>query len=823
MDIPSAKPDIDPPLTVSNDEPLRGEEVTVSTVISNLGVVTAYDVLVRFEDNSSLGKVLIADVVVDELAPGSNTTVSAIWTATYPLGEHNISVIVDPLNEIPELNEDNNLNYTLVNVLPVPDLVVTTTDLTVNPASPVRDKEASISVTVRNIGDDATSAFSVNFYDELVLLGSASISNLPSGQMGIASVTWNPSTPGSRNITAVVDEANDITESNEANNEVKRVIQVLNYPDLLASSVSFQVAGASASQTFVNNQVIITATIYNIGESNADPFSVVFWRNYAEVIGITNISGLNAGTMTTTSVIWISEIEAIGGLYQNNTITAVVNPASNATIVHIPEMDDPMNDNNVASQVLLVIDNRPDLAVYNGRVQSGAVNVTNATVGENVHVLFDVKNVGIIGASNVNIRMTLVNATTDLLLYSQTRNFAVGETVSYDVTWVVNMTSGSYSIVINVDTGADSDQSDNVLDLDFSIDALTAPELSIDIDLGGKYEYTPGASIFVQGTVTRTSNDAPLANQLVRVKITDTEGFPVTTEFTDTTDATGQFYVIVPVPSDREGWQFLSVTVDTIEGEFTATEDINIIAPFTPETIPAWVYLLIVAIVIAVIVIFSLYLYRVGLGRMVECGNCGALIPEASKRCPKCGVQFETDTAKCSECGAWIPAKAETCPECGAKFMTEPVEPGQAPGYIEAMRKQYEEFIDGFREQAKTALGNKFSEEKFQEWLQTEPNYLPFEEWLRKEEMGRKSGVFPCPACGMLNPRDAQVCSRCGTVFEQVATEEPSAPKEEKKSPFRRIVRRSESKPAKEETKEGPKEEEASTEPKVEEGENKPQ
>jgi len=197
--------------------------------------------------------------------------------------------------------------------------------------------------------------------------------------------------------------------------------------------------------------------------------------------------------------------------------------------------------------------------------------------------------------------------------------------------------------------------------------------------------------------------------------------------------------------------------------------------------------------VIAVIVIFSIYLYRVGLGRMVECGNCGALIPEASKHCPKCGVEFEADTAKCSECGAWIPVKAESCPECGAKFLTEPLEGEEGSGYIETTRKRYDEYVDGFRTQAKAALGNKYSEEKFQEWLKTEPNYLPFEEWLRKEEMSRKSGVFACPSCGTLNPRDAKVCNRCGTVFEQPKVEPspPTVEEREKKGTFRRIVRRS--------------------------------
>ena len=63
-------------------------------------------------------------------------------------------------------------------------------------------------------------------------------------------------------------------------------------------------------------------------------------------------------------------------------------------------------------------------------------------------------------------------------------------------------------------------------------------------------------------------------------------------------------------------------------------------------------------LVSAVIIAFSAYLYKYGLGRMVECGECAALIPEASKRCPKCGVQFEPGTAKCSECSAWIPSNS---------------------------------------------------------------------------------------------------------------------------------------------------------------------
>lgn len=807
LDILGAKPDIDPPFTVSDPTPLRGSEVELTTVINNIGVVTAYDILIRFQDNSSAGMVLIKDYVIDELAPESSITVTVNWTATYPLGNHTLSVTVDPLNEIPELNEDNNYNSTVVNVLGVPDLVVTTGDISTDPTSMVRGKTGSISVNVRNIGDNAISAFNVSFYDDDALIGKREISNLPSGQIGVASISWTPSTPGTHILSVKVDEENVIVESNEADNQAARAVVVRDYPDLLASAVRFSVNGLAVSSVYVNTEVTITVDIYNIGESTADPFTVVFWLNEEEVIGIVEANAMAAGTIASVSTTWIAEIMPDLGLYQDNNISVELNPASNATITHINEMDDPTNANNWANQVLEVVDNRPDMAASNGRVIA-----SSATIGQKVFVLFDLDNVGIIDGTDIIVKVSLVNETIDMPIFTQTVNVGAGESLSYNVSYVVNVTSGNYTFVVDVDAGADSDQSDNVLEIDFTV---VVPSPRISINLGNNYDYAPGTSIFVQGTITQSGSNAPLAGQPVKVKIVDSQGFPLTSEYTATTNANGQFTSWVLVPSGQEGTQRLVVTVDTIEGEYSEDVNINIIAPFAPETIPSWVYLLIVAIVIAVIVIFSLYLYRVGLGRMVECGNCGALIPEASRHCPKCGVEFETDTAKCSECGAWIPSKAESCPDCGAKFMTEPVEAGQAPGYIEAMRKQYEEYIEAFRGQAKAALGSKYSEEKFMEWLQTEPNYLPFEEWLRKEEMSRRSGVFPCPACGTLNPRDSKICNRCGTVFEQQGKSE--APKaEEKKSPFRRIVRRSS------EPKEAPKEPEApKEEPK--ETEDKPQ
>ncbi|MCE5260416.1 MAG: hypothetical protein LLG21_00335, partial [Euryarchaeota archaeon] len=797
--IPGAKPDIDPPFTVSNRTSLRGSVVVLSTTVRNAGVVTAYDITVRFRDNTTGWYV---DRVIESLAPQAEIDVSVNWTADYPLGNHTLSVMVDPLNKIPELNEGNNFNSTTVTVLGVPDMAIVPADVVIDPSIPERDRRTSIIVHISNLGDFTASAFNVSFYDGDDLIGNASMPNIPIGQKGVASITWTPTTAGPHSIKVIVDEKNAIVEGSKDNNMVEVETNVADYPDLITIDLNFLINGMAGNEANLDDEIQIVTVVHNDGESSASGFNVVFWLNGESVIGVVPVTRLDAKTATTVSLDWDPSTMMNISQRNNITILVVVNPGTNTTYTHIHEIDDPLNNNNKAHQNLLVKDNRPDIAITDVMIQSNDANVTSGTQGERIKISFTVKNVGLVDATNINVGVYL-ESNGRLVLFEENRNIAEGGTVKYTVTWTVNVSKAEYTLSINTDVGLDANPDDNEYRIPFEVVALNP---NIDLELS-KVNYAPGDAIIVNGQVTQGDHHAPLTGLTVKAVLTDATGLPLSIEQTVKTDEEGRFYAVVQVPSGKEGNHLLKVTVAHSEGNFSATSDIKIIAPFTPQSIPTWVYLLIVAIVIAVIVIFSIYLYKVGLGRMVECGNCGALIPEVSKHCPKCGVEFEADTAKCSECGAWIPVKAESCPECGAKFLTEPLEGEEGSGYIETMRKQYDDYIEGFRSQAKAALGNKYSEEKFQEWLKTEPNFLPFEEWLRKEEMGRKSGVFACPACGTLNPKDAKVCNRCGTVFEQPKAE-PQAPKaeeKEKKGTFRRIVRRaSEPKPEKPSQAEAP-------------------
>jgi len=180
--------------------------------------------------------------------------------------------------------------------------------------------------------------------------------------------------------------------------------------------------------------------------------------------------------------------------------------------------------------------------------------------------------------------------------------------------------------------------------------------------------------------------------------------------------------------------------------------------------IPYWLFLIIVAAAVAVVIGVTAYWKVYGLGKMVECGECGAFIPEDATTCPKCGVEFEKDMAKCSNCQAWIPVDVKQCPECGVEFATGQLEMAD---YQEKMKLQYDEVVAKFKQEAGRQLGRSLSDAEFQEWWRKQPTFLTFEDWLREEEEMRKMGSKPCPTCGTLNSVTATVCHKCGSLMRE--------------------------------------------------------
>ncbi len=159
-------------------------------------------------------------------------------------------------------------------------------------------------------------------------------------------------------------------------------------------------------------------------------------------------------------------------------------------------------------------------------------------------------------------------------------------------------------------------------------------------------------------------------------------------------------------------------------------------------------YWLLIALVIVVAVVGVLLLLRqTARGKLVECGECGQLIPENATACPKCGAEFETDLVRCSRCGSTIPARSTACPECAAQLIGKPEEAARDPE-----RQAYNDFVERYRTESKKELGDNYSEGAFWDWWKRQPTYLPYSQWRLQQQQGTRAGMGAPPAAAQAPP-----------------------------------------------------------------------
>jgi subtilase family serine protease len=793
LSIPGALPDLDPPLWASNSQPLRGSNVTLSTNITNSGVVNAYNVLVRFRDETSTVP-WSKDVIIHAIEPGETVYLQVIWVASYPLSDHTLSVMLDPENTMREMDKGNNYNSTVVSVMGVAVLSVSGGDVTVSPASPTTNGSVVIDAVIHNSGDITANQVNISFMDRLpsgqtVLIGYNVIPSILMGSTELTSIDWVPTRPGTHTLTVTI-KWGIPNQSISSNNETI-VVLVKNYADLTPSAISFR----SGTPVYVGQSVIIDVNVNNVGETTATDIKVSFWLGSVgsgTFLGQTSVAQIAAGQASVASMTW-TVLPATGERVQVRSISVEVNPGH-----PIPEV---RYDNNIRVQSVNVVDNRPDLKFTGGiEVTTANVSVDEAVIGQTIRIRVNVTNEGWTPAMGVVVLFSFVDSDNFTVnVGTEAFNFNPNQTRMIDLTYAVGalgVTIGNYTIKVTADSDVGINETNELNNFITRSFVVNAPNPSIDTAISS-YEVKPDTDIVISGEVTNSLTQSKLSGVQVIVAIINSEGVRMSDNLTTTTSSQGTFSRTVHVPADLvKGTYMIKVIVIVPGGSPVVKNSPQFqVLPLSPDDlgISLWIWILIIVLVLVSILIGSWLIYR-GLGRMVECGECGSLIPEASKRCPKCGVEFESGTAKCSQCGAWIPAASKECPECGAKFATEPMVEEENE-YIKKMRGEYDEFVSPYREQAKGALGKKYSEAKFAEWWKKQPSYVTFERWLSQEEEKRKVAgtAFPCPVCGTLNVKGSAICHKCGTVFDALKGTEGGpggAVKEGDQKPLRRIVRR---------------------------------
>jgi RNA polymerase subunit RPABC4/transcription elongation factor Spt4 len=159
--------------------------------------------------------------------------------------------------------------------------------------------------------------------------------------------------------------------------------------------------------------------------------------------------------------------------------------------------------------------------------------------------------------------------------------------------------------------------------------------------------------------------------------------------------------------------------------------------------LPLWLWLVIAAAAVVAILVVLLVFRRQAAGKLVECGECGELIPEDATVCPKCGAEFESDLVRCSRCSSTIPADSQFCPECSAQLLGKPGEDASDPE-----RQAYMDFTEKFRAEGKKELGDNYTESSFWDWWKRQPTYVPFSQWKVQQTKGTPRPGMSQPPVG---------------------------------------------------------------------------
>jgi ribosomal protein L40E len=781
MTIPGALPDLTSVVvTVYPSGPMNHQVAIVNATVYNTGAVAAHNVSASFQDKTDTYTQSIGTGTVGTVPVDGSAVISVLWTAQAPLDPlaHNISTIVDPLNTVPELDETLVTGYTTVFVQNLPDLEVRSelSEIWTVPTDIVVNTAVQLSANIHNVGDLTTPDIVVDFYDEpnglaRTLIANTTVSGITWNSLAIATVSWTPTESGPHTVYVFVNGGNAGPHPYEdeisfTNNEASRSFTVLTPPDLVLSNLQFSPSGSVPG----GDLLTITATLRNTQLAPVTFTNVALYvnsRSVAPVMSYTVLDRLSDNTATTVTFSYTTPVVTAS---TNMAFYVVVNP-SNSTPLEINY------DNNVVFGSITVLDMRPDLVVTPSSITvwSGTQDTTSSMFGRTVSVEVNVTNIGGRPAYDFSIRVGIRNESFDgggsynVTLAEQKFNISAMpdvNTVSLSFDWKISLTIwADYQIWAWVDPWGNV--SEPIKANNWAVAPFTIAPLDVDVQIiTEKTEYTAGDEVYITATITYKGSGVAVPDvPFVIFRLLDSNGNPVERSDTVAVNSSADGIVIqtLTVPTDiaSGSYEVVAVFFDTTYYSSTAA-NLQISAQVSGGLFPWWVWIVIIVVVGAAIAGFTVYTYFYGLGKYVECGECGAFIPAASKRCPKCGVEFEAGTMKCSECGAWIPAESTECPNCGVKFVGEAEEEGD---YLERMKKEYDEMVSKYRELAKPELGKKFSDKTFDDWWKRQPGYITFDDWLAKEEEKKKEGPVPCPVCGTLNPKEATVCHKCGTVF----------------------------------------------------------
>ncbi len=280
------------------------KDVTISSKISNKGIMNTYNVQVKYYIDDPAGRIDIATATVD--IPANAVIASQVVWKTGKAGSNlPVAIEVDPNNAFTEISKTNNkaIAGLTVNGSTQPNLTASFKDIIITPAVINQQGSVNIKATIRNEGFAPVSTVKVDFYLGVpgvdgVLIGSQTILSLAAGLSAQVSLDWlSIPVSGEKILYVRVDPDNFLPEITKEDNDAFTTITILSIPDLAisANSITFDPSAPKDGDT-----VAINIIVKNLGRQAANNVTVRASESDT-VIGsqaISVIAGNSQGTAT---------------------------------------------------------------------------------------------------------------------------------------------------------------------------------------------------------------------------------------------------------------------------------------------------------------------------------------------------------------------------------------------------------------------------------------------------------------------------------------------------------------------------------------------
>ena len=224
-------------ITFSKSLVKAGDPLDIKAIVWNMGETAATNVDVKFYiGDPASGGTEIGAQTVQTMDPHTSAQTGITWTALD--GVRNICVVMDPLNKITEYNENNNKACKTVEGT-AKDLAITADDITFVKAyerqggTPMvgNNTTADIKIQVENKGSQEVSPVYVRLFDgdpkaggKRIGFGDTRIESVPAGKAANTTVRWNVTTPGLKEVFAIVDPNDVVKEFDETNNNASKKV-----------------------------------------------------------------------------------------------------------------------------------------------------------------------------------------------------------------------------------------------------------------------------------------------------------------------------------------------------------------------------------------------------------------------------------------------------------------------------------------------------------------------------------------------------------------------------------------------------------------------